>query len=419
MKLDTLYISELSTEKPIVKIYNNTETKTVKLAHPTIASIHSKDDKHTYLTILAPNKNLTVSVLPDSSITTNNKSDSLLNYLQKGSLKFYKDNSKFIFNTQNLDSVPILLEKFTTQREKEINQFEDQFSPEIADILHYQNTAYIYSFLFWLGRLEKRLPPTDPYFKFADKIPEADKTLKGLPDIYLYKYEIEYFKQNQSIESIPDFLKFIEERTKNKDLADYLKAKYIKLLIELPFYLKEHEKLLNPEVLTQLVTSEKANGYFDLIEKPVAAFYASQNGETAYAFQAEDRYGDSFTLESLKGKVVFIDTWATWCAPCIHHRPKILELAEKYQNNDEVEIILVSVDSSKDKWLSYLDEEDSKFGKNVFIKNGMETKFGDRYNIKSIPRYILIGKNGKIITSTNSEPSLTTENKIEDALKET
>ncbi|MCH4554124.1 TlpA family protein disulfide reductase [Aestuariibaculum lutulentum] len=417
-KLDTLYISELITKKPITKINKDDKTKTIQLDAPTIASIHTKNEDKSYLTILTQNRNLNISSKPDSSLTTNDKSDSLINYLWRSNLDFIQKNSSFIFTTKNTDSILNIFENFRQDREKEINKFKEQFSPEVTEILYFQNDARIYSFLFWLGRISKRLPSNNNYFNFIEKIPKATKTLKSLPDIYLYKYEVEYLRKNQTLESIPDFLKFIEDKTKHKDLSDFLKANYIKALIEMPSYWEKHEKLFNTEVLTQTLNSEKTNLYYNLIEQTSSSFYASQNGEIAYLFKAEDKFGNQFNLESLIGKVIFIDTWATWCGPCINHRPKVLEFAKKYKNNNEVKILLVSVDSSKDKWLSFLDKENEEYGQNLFIQNGMRTEFGNNYNIKSIPRYILIGKDGKIINSNIKEPSLLIEKEIENALKE-
>lgn len=418
IKLDTIYISELITKKPIAKIYENKKTKNILLDYPTIASIHAKKNDNVYLTILEQNKNLNISILKNSTLTTNDRSDSLVNYLWKSNSKFIQENSAFIFTAQNTDSIPLLFEKFRVKRENEINKFKGQFSSKTLEILHFQNNARIYSFLFWLGRISKELEPNHKYFDFTEKIPKATKTLKSLPDIYLYKYEVEYLRKNKSLESITDFLHFIETKTNNKDLADYLKANYIKSLIEMPSYWQKHEKLFNTEVLTQTLNSEKNNIYYNIIEQPSSSFYASQNGEMAYVFQAEDKLGNQFNLESKIGKVIFIDTWATWCAPCINHRPKVLKLAEKYKDNNDIEILLISVDSSQEKWLAFLENENHELDRNLFIQNGMRTDFGNNYNIKSIPRYILIGKNGKIINSNINEPSIAVEKEIESALKE-
>lgn len=415
-KLDTIYVSELITNKLITKIYENNKLITIPLNSATLANIYTNNNENGYLTILAPNKDLNISILSDSSITTNDISDSLVNYLWQSNSKFISENSSFVFRTQKTDSIPILFEKFREKRENEINKFKDKFSPEITKILHFQNEARIYSFLFFLGRVSMELNPKNSYFDFIEKIPEASETLKSLPAIYLYKYEVEYLREHESIESVPDFLSFIEKKTNNKDLADFLKAIYIKSLIEMPSYWQKHEKLFNSVILSEVLNAEKNNTYHYLIEQPSASFYASQNGEQAYFFQAEDKIGNSFNLESLKGKVIFIDTWATWCGPCIAHRPKVLEFAEKYKNSDDVEILLVSVDSSKDKWLSFLEKENKEFGTNLFIKDGMSTDYGNSYNIKSIPRYILIGKDGKIINSNINEPSIALEKEIENAI---
>jgi thiol-disulfide isomerase/thioredoxin len=418
IKLDTIYISELITKKPIAKIFNKNELKTVHLNYPTIANISNKKNDKEYLTILAPNKDLHISVLPDSSLTTNDKSDSLVNYLWKSNNQFIAQNSSFIFQTKKVDSIPVLFEKFRNKRENEINKHKDHFSPEIVDILYFQNNARVYSFLFWLGRISKELNPHDSYFDFIAKIPEATETLKSLPDIYLYKYDIEYLRKNQSIENISDFLDFIDVNTGNKDLSDFLKAIYIKGLIENPSYWKNHEKLLNTAVLSKVLQSENNNNYYHLIEHPSSSFFASQNGQIAYAFEAQDKYGNRFNFQDLKGKVVFIDVWATWCGPCIAHRPKVIEFSEKYKNNNEVEILMISVDSSKDKWLFFLEKENKESGNNLFIEKGIETKFGNNYNIKSVPKYILIGKDGKIINSNIHGPSIAVEKEIEKALRE-
>src|SRR5690606_15292164 len=121
----------------------------------------------------------------------------------------------------------------------------------------------------------------------------------------------------------------------DKDLADFLKANYLKALIENPSYWQKHEKIFNTEILSEVLKSEKKNLYQSLIEKSSSNFYASQNGQSAYLFDAEDHMGNNFNLEFSLGKVIFIDVWATWCGPCINHRPKVLQFAEKFAGRDD------------------------------------------------------------------------------------
>ena len=54
IKLDTIYISELTTDKPIAKIFDKDEIKTIQIDYPTVANIYTKNNDNQYLTILAP-----------------------------------------------------------------------------------------------------------------------------------------------------------------------------------------------------------------------------------------------------------------------------------------------------------------------------------------------------------------------------
>lgn len=350
-------------------------------------------------------------------LSTNTQSDSLLNYLWKSNLQFIQQNSAFIFQTDKLDSITLIFEEFLKKRANQINEFKNSFSTQEIEILHFQNKARIYSFLFWLGRISRTIDVDHSYFDFISKIGEPSKVSKSLPDIYLYKYEIEYLRRHRTIDSIPQFLNFIEEKVQDDALTDFLKSIYLKALIELPSYWSKHEQLFTSDVLKTVLEREKNNQYGYLLDRPVSSFYKSQDGEKAYNFSAIDIEGKRISLEEFDGKVVYMDVWATWCGPCLKHRPNVIQLAKKYEQNDDVAILMVSVDSDYNRWSSFLKDESNTAGTNLFIENGMRTDFGDKYNIRSIPRYILVGKNGKIIHSNMAEPSISSEQAIEKALQ--
>src|SRR5690606_25319272 len=98
-------------------------------------------------------------------------------------------------------------------------------------------------------------------------------------------------------------------------------------IITSPSYWKKHERHLNPQTLQKIIAEEASNKYYDLLVKSSDSFFASQKGVKAFNFEAERIDGSTVKLSDLYGKVVYIDSWASWCGPCIAHRPSVIELA--------------------------------------------------------------------------------------------
>lgn len=102
-------------------------------------------------------------------------------------------------------------------------------------------------------------------------------------------------------------------------------------------------------------------------------------------------------LSSLRGKVVLIDFWASWCGPCRKELPNVKRAYEKYKNKG-FEIFGVSLDKDRGDWLDAIKEEgltwpqvsDLKFWESEAVKI---------YGIQSIPFTVLIDKEGKIIAT--------------------
>lgn len=109
--------------------------------------------------------------------------------------------------------------------------------------------------------------------------------------------------------------------------------------------------------------------------------------------------GSSFSLSSLKGKVVLIDFWATWCAPCVGEQPELKTLYETFSDQvkgQKFEILGVSLDKNKESWQKAIDRfgigwiqvSDLKFWKSPVAK---------AYEIEELPFNVMIDGQGKII----------------------
>jgi thiol-disulfide isomerase/thioredoxin len=106
----------------------------------------------------------------------------------------------------------------------------------------------------------------------------------------------------------------------------------------------------------------------------------------------------------MKGKVVYVDFWASWCRPCCAEMEPAAELRERMKGKD-VEFIYLSTDEDHSKMCGSLDKLKLTGCKVYRILNPKAAKFMYEYNINLIPRYMLIDKNGKIVNDNAPRPS--------------
>ncbi|HLV23977.1 MAG TPA: TlpA disulfide reductase family protein [Moheibacter sp.] len=124
--------------------------------------------------------------------------------------------------------------------------------------------------------------------------------------------------------------------------------------------------------------------------------------EYAPAFTFNSINGNNVSLSDMKGKYLYVDIWATWCRPCLQQLPAMKELEEKYRDTD-IEFVSISVDNDRDKakWQKMV--QDKQMG-GVQLFAGKRTSFHQDYEISTIPKFLLIGKDGEIINDNAPRP---------------
>ncbi|QDO95516.1 TlpA family protein disulfide reductase [Formosa sediminum] len=119
----------------------------------------------------------------------------------------------------------------------------------------------------------------------------------------------------------------------------------------------------------------------------------------------ENHAGGTTSLSDFKGKYVYIDVWATWCAPCIAEIPSLKKIEKQYHNKN-IEFVSISIDAEKarESWRKMVERKELG-GVQLIADNDWKSEFIKSYQIKGIPRFILIDPKGNIVDANAPRPS--------------
>ena len=135
----------------------------------------------------------------------------------------------------------------------------------------------------------------------------------------------------------------------------------------------------------------------DELESAYNTFLNSNNGtREAPEISANNPDGKPIKLSDLRGKIVLIDFWASWCAPCRKENPTIVKLYEKYKDKDFT-ILSVSLDQDLINWRGAIKIDGLKWPNHVSDLKGWGSEVISSYNFDEIPHTVLVNKEGKII----------------------
>lgn len=125
-------------------------------------------------------------------------------------------------------------------------------------------------------------------------------------------------------------------------------------------------------------------------------------GNKAPEFSQENVNGKQLNLNSLRGKVVLIDFWASWCGPCRQENPAVVAAYKKYHLSDfksgkGFEILSVSLDQNKEAWIKAIEKDGLVWPNHVCDLLGWNNAVAQRYLVRGIPTNYLINGDGVII----------------------
>ncbi len=227
------------------------------------------------------------------------------------------------------------------------------------------------------------------YYDFLERFPASvDGILHSKYYIYFLQLFMDYQKALAENAGLSDF--DLVDNYLTGEAAYYYKTKLLSM------YCKRGQAVEYGQTIKDFIATCPYDVFNDVLKTVYNEKIGLHAGQQAPDFVLTDIHGNQIKLSDYRGKVVYLDFWATYCAPCLRNMPYSEEVRAKYAGQD-VEFLYISLDKTKEGWKRFVKKKGYTgihlFGKSDDVKQENIEKV---FEVKGLPTYILIDKQGKI-----------------------
>ena len=243
--------------------------------------------------------------------------------------------------------------------------------------------------------------PTESFYAVLKDVMKEDN---DVTDLWIYRqayknYIATIVRRNSSGESPAQTLEHLLGKVKliikNTTLQNFISSMFLDDFIQ-SYGIESIEKPFLKGMESLAESSRKQD-----LKQKYEEYSRLTQGKPAPEFCLEDIEGKMVHLSDFKGKLVYIDVWASWCRPCCNEMPFLHKIEESLKGEDVV-FISVSIDQKKEDWLKKIEQEKLR---GIQLHLGKDSNFRKDYRVGQIPHFILIDKQGNILNANMTRPS--------------
>ncbi|MBR6016706.1 MAG: AhpC/TSA family protein, partial [Prevotella sp.] len=213
------------------------------------------------------------------------------------------------------------------------------------------------------------------------------------------------FSKDEKGETMRDSLAqmYVSIKERNKALQDSIARNcpdnYVAAFVMNQFMAKDHSYAELKPLYDQLSDRVKASAIGQNLAATMQKLSSIGVGSIAPDFALPTADGKEISLSSLRGKVVLLDFWASWCGPCLREAPNVRKVYQKYHDKG-FEVFGVSLDeeNKRDAWLQAIDKHQLTW-LHVSSLKGWNCPVAKLYNVTAVPAMFLLDRDGKIVAT--------------------
>ena len=354
-----------------------------------------------------------------NSVRMEGKSAALNTYLLEETKNFAPQFEALVLKSETTGAEDFLA--FVKALQKKRSQFFDKYKKKneltamdetfIRSNLQYSFATILFNYediQQYVQRKEKIVLPKN-YFSFLKNIPVSVEGI--LPNIHYVDF-VNQFLEHQQSQGDNQFL------TKTDLAKQFFKGEVLAFVQakELATNCQIGKAHLYGNSIQEFIANNEYEQYNNVLRAIYNENKPIQTGSTAPDFALTDIDGHTVHLADLKGKVVCIDFWATWCRPCIKSMTYSQRMVDEYKGRDVV-FLYVSMDENASSWEAYVKGQGLK-GKHLNASSGKGylSDIAKLYKVKQLPTYVIVDKDGKVAFNKAGSPGNTVLGNLIDGL---